>query len=719
MRKALIALAVCALATGGALIASWCLIDWTDEGSDVYDGGIVLRDSAGRVIRVSLGEKDVDCRPYYRADPDDWIVKALVAAEDGTFWTHRGVRPVSAVRAAFQNLTTGRRVSGASTVTMQAVRLIAPHPKSLWWKFVEAVKALKMERRKDKRWILSQYLNRAPFGSNFVGIEAAANGWFGKGAKELGIGEAACLAGMVQAPSRFRPDRALDKALQRREYVLDRMEKLGYITEAQRMAAASVRPVVCRAPRPFAYPYFCDWVLATMGKDAAAQRRSEDVVTTLDADIQRFCELTVNHGSRNGGYSSAAVVMRVDTGSVVALACSGDYFSGENGQVNTALSPRPAGSTLKTFLTAQAFDRGLATPELRMADVPRVYDGYRPTNFDNRYRGQVTVRDSLVMSLNIPFVDLLHRMGVSEFGIVLRALGFRHMNDGDESYGLGMAIGNVEVTLMELVTAYAALARGGLAVSPSATAGQQALAKGSGVRLFTQGASHLVADILSGDERSLDALGHIADVEISRFAWKTGTSSAYRDAWTVAWNPEYVVGVWCGHKSGGFGDRSLVGARASAPLCWKIARNLYPRNDGPWFAEPKEIVRRTVCSRTGLPASPECVGTEEGRALSGRTPDITCSGCRSRPQERLAIAKPENDAAFRLVDGVEQQRIVCQALGVSWRERLWWIVDGTLKGESTGRGPFVLEMVEGKHVITCMTAGGEYSSVTVTVQRQP
>ena len=292
-RISLLAATALAVVAAAAFAAAWALIDWTEEGAGEYAGGMVLRDSAGRVMRVSLGPNDVDCRPYYHADPEDWIVKAIVASEDGTFWTHCGVRPLSALRAAFQNVTTGRRVSGASTITMQAVRLIAPHPKSLKWKFVEAVKALKMERRKDKRWILSQYLNRAPYGSNFIGIEAAANGWFGKGAKSLGIGEAACLAGMVQAPSRFRPDRSLDSLLRRREYVLGRMLKLGYITEDQRQAALSVRPVVCRAPRPFRHPFFCDWVAATLGRDREAQKRGGDVVTTLDADIQRFCELAV------------------------------------------------------------------------------------------------------------------------------------------------------------------------------------------------------------------------------------------------------------------------------------------------------------------------------------------------------------------------------------------------------------------------------------------
>ncbi len=224
----------------------------------------------------------MDCRPYYTADRSDWIVKALVASEDGTFWTHGGVRPLSALRAAFQNVFSGRRVSGASTITMQAVRLIAPHPKSLWWKWKEAVLAVKMERCKSKEWILSQYLNRAPFGANFVGVEAAAQGWFGKGAKELGLGEAALLAGMVQAPSRYRPDRHYDRAISRRDYVLGRMVALGMITDEQREAARSVKPVLCRAPRPFKAPYFCDWAMQALD----AEGNGGDFTTTLDSDVQ-------------------------------------------------------------------------------------------------------------------------------------------------------------------------------------------------------------------------------------------------------------------------------------------------------------------------------------------------------------------------------------------------------------------------------------------------
>ena len=651
---------------------SWIFIDWDAESVKSYPGGTVLRDASGRVLRVSLGRGDVDCRPWYEASPDDWIVKALVAAEDGTFWTHRGVRPLSAARAAVQNVFNRRRVSGASTITMQAVRLAKPHPKSLWWKWKEAVMALKMERALSKEQILSQYLNRAPFGSNLVGIEAAAQGWFGKGAKELGLGEAAMLAGMVQAPTRFRPDRwgseeRRGRAFKRRDYVLARMRTLGCITDAQLEGARQVEPEVVRAPRPFDAPFFCDWYLSELG-DAGAGR-SGDFTTTLDADIQELCEHAVESASAKGSFSAAAVVVRVATGDVVAMACSGDYLRDRDGQVNTALAPRPAGSTLKPFLVALSMERGFSSPDRRILDAPVSFRGYRPANFDGKYRGPVTVRDALVLSLNVPFVKMLDEVGVEEFAATLRALGLSRIDDASSDYGLGLAIGNAEVSLLELVRAYAALARGGDGV-------------------FSPGAAYLVAEMLSGAERAHAALGHVADVETSRFAWKTGTSSAYRDAWTVAWNPEYAVGVWCGHKSGGFGDKSLVGARAAAPVAWSIARQLYPGNDGPWFAEPSDAAR----FRRGAFAAEE--------------------------RRELTLVKPEDGAEFVLVPGSLDQRVVCQAGDVAPDERLWWFADGAPAGETVGRAPFTLEMKPGRHVVTCATESGESATASFTVESE-
>ncbi|MGN0853740.1 MAG: transglycosylase domain-containing protein [Kiritimatiellia bacterium] len=714
----------------------WTVVDWTPAGSDVYPGGVVLRDAAGRVLRVSLGANDVDCRPCYTARKEDWIVKALVAAEDGSFWTHGGVRPLSVLRAALQNVGTGRRVSGASTISMQTVRLISPHPKSLKWKIIEAVKAVKMEMRKDKIWILSQYLNRAPFGSNFVGIEAAAHGWFGKEVADLGLGEAALLAGMVQAPSRFRPDRGLKKALKRRDYVLSRMEKMGMITAEQRQGAASVIPTVRRAPRPFKTPYFCDWVLKRLDRDGP--RGGGDHVTTLDADIQQMVENALDEAAREGRWNMAAVVMRVDSGAVVAMDCSGDYFDPASGQVNTAVAFRPAGSTLKPFLMALAMDMGCVTPEERVADLPENFKGYRPANFDGRYRGVTTARDALVLSLNLPFIQLLRRTGLGTFGNCLRSLGLSRLDAPEETFGLGMAIGNVDVTLVELVSAYAALARGGIYRDAQVLQAAAETEGRPGTRVFSDGAAYLVSDMLSGEERSTASLGHMADVACARFAWKTGTSSACRDAWTVAWNPEYVVGVWCGHLAGRFGDKSVVGVRAAAPVAWKIARGLYPRPKGPWFVEPETVVRRTICSLSGQPAHADCPKTETGRAIEGRSSPALCPlhgrDAEGRPTVRndlsaaaspgligkaegLSISKPENDATFCLVPGLRQQRIACQVVGNAGTERLWWFVDGVPSGETKGLDAFLWSPEIGTHVITCATAEGAGSSVRVHVRK--
>ncbi len=709
MKKLLKILLITSLLFIAAFVSfSFAFIGWTDEGADAFAGGLILRDAAGEVMRVSLGEGDVDCRPYYDADENDWIVKALVASEDGEYWTHYGVRPLSVLRAAFQNIFYGRCISGASTITMQAVRLVKPHPKTMWWKWKEAVMAIKMEREKSKIWILSQYLNRAPYGSNFIGIEAAARGWFGKGAKDLGIGEAAMLAGMVQAPSRFRPDRKYDLAFHRRDYVLSRMKKLGYISEEQRLAARSVRPVVCRSPRPFKHPYFCDYILARLGKDRNMQKKSGIINTSLDADIQSIVCNSVDSAAEEGGYSVASVVIKADTGEVVSLHCSGDYFGGKDGQVNTALSPRPAGSTLKPFLAALAMDLGLAMPGTRLWDSPMSVKGYRPANFDSAYRGRVTLSDSLILSLNIPFVRLAGKIGVERFADKLRELGLKHLNSNDADSGLGIAIGNVEVTLVELTEAYRKLASGGGGV-------------------FSRESSYLVSEILSGQERSSAALGHIADVVTSRFAWKTGTSSAYRDAWTVAWNPEYVIGVWCGHKRGGFGDKTLVGAKAAAPVCWQIARQLYPQDNGPWYVKPETIVEKELCALTGEIASLDCPKREKGDFISLVSSPRPCSAHRRGADGSIVtldeakngvfkIISPENGATFQLVEGALRERIVFRTLNVKEEEELWWFVDGVQCGKTVGLEPFVLQMEKGEHFVVAVDAVGESASLNVAVR---
>lgn len=651
---------------------------------------------------------------------DDWIVKAIVASEDKSFFTHRGVRPLSMLRALWQNIVSGRRISGASTLTMQTVRLIRPHEKTYVAKWIEAFHALDMERKRDKLWILSQYLNRAPFGACFIGIEAACEGWFGKSAKALTLTEAALLAGMVQAPSRFRPDRGYERAIKRRDYVLDRMVDLGFATPEQALAAREIRPKVNSVHRPFAHPHYCDSFIAGHLGDGR-KCGPGDYTTPLDPAIQALCSSIISSAAADKGYSSAAVVRRVDSGDVVALAVSGDYFSSDAGQVNTACSYRSAGSTLKPLLAALAMDMGVVSPGEMLPDVPRSYKGYSPVNFDGKWRALVSIDDALVLSLNMPFVFLLERAGVGRFSDSLRSLGFSKIKDSVRTLGLGMAIGNVEISLLELTKAYRRFAY-------AALGGRDAI--------ISSQSAYLVSEMLSKDERSLSSLGHFADVQAPRFAWKTGTSSAHRDAWTVAWNSEYVVGVWCGHIAGS-GDKSIVGAKAASPLAWRIARSLYPGAQGPWFSRADGISERKVCVLSGLTAGQDCKNCKmvpyiklsasaelcpvhvrdfSGNVVERISPMMEAFLGRIDKARSLAILQPVDGTEFKLVSGMSNQKIVCKVAGNPAGENLWWFCDSRLMGESEGSAPFAMEMTRGEHIISCSTAQGVAAEVRVKVE---
>ena len=714
-------------------ILSYCIFSAPIEASKTYPAGIILRDCNGDVMRVGLGPSDQDCRPFYKTDRRDWVVQALVASEDKRFWSHHGIDPLSILRAIRQNLTTGRRISGASTLTSQVVRLITPHPRTFFWKYAEAFQAMRMERCLTKDEILEQYLNRAPLGSNLVGIEAGAMGWFGKPAKSLSLGEAALLVGMVQSPTRFRPDRHLDAALKRRAYVLDRMLALGLITPEQREGAESAPPIIRRAPRPFDYPFFADWAQATL------PRTSGDFTTTLDPQLQNSLQTHIMRRAAELGCSGAGVAIEVKTGAVRALACSDPYSDDEAGQVNTATAARPAGSTLKPFILAAALDRGLVTPSEILADVPRHFGTFSPINFSGGFRGKVSASDALILSLNIPFMDLVTQLGLDEFQTVLHALGFNTIQGPSEKYGAGIAVGNAEIRLIDLANAYATLARGGVPTRPQSLDGQDSSPTSPPV--FSKGACWLIAEILSGSERSQKSVGHVADAHLPRIAWKTGTSAAYRDAWTVAWNPEYVVAIWFGHKSGNFGDASIVGADAAAPVAWSIFRDRYPSGRSPWYAKPDDIFERDICAVSGQPASPICPEKTRGFAIRGKSslalctvhrqgpngtvtenwpPDIARflqSRVASSPLDKPVIVSPADRSVYKIIPGIASQAITAHADKIEAATMLWWFLDAAPIGTTLGKATLViLPPTKGKHTLTCSTESGDSSTVTFSIE---
>lgn len=724
-----------------SILAAWLAVRWVpfEAGRlQEYPASLMLLDRAGQPLRVWLGPRDQDCRPLYAPQPGDWIAQAIVAAEDQRFWTHPGVDVAALLRAVKQNVTHLRKVSGASTLSTQVIRLLEPRRRHLGSKAVEAFRALQLERACSKETILAQYLNRAPFGSNIVGIEAAARRYFGKGAADLSLAEASLLAGLPQSPSRLRPDRYPVRARKRQQYVLDRMLACGSIT-AREYADALAQPVAIRpAPYPFRAPHFCELVgNPAVGPGATAVR------TTLDPGLQRVAEEALRrHAARLSGHAvrgGAVVILEVKTGAVRALVGSPDYAARGDGQVNGALAVRSPGSTLKPFAYARALDRGQLTPQSVLADVPALYRDYEPENFESGFRGLVSAREALVQSLNLPAIEVERRIGQPVFYDTLRRLGFDTLARPAAYYGLGLVLGSGEVRLVDLVNAYACLARGG-DMLPCRVVEDDAPAAPRPV--FSPEACWLITDMLSGDERAFDTTGHAADVRLPPLAWKTGTSSGFRDAWTVAYNPEYVIGVWVGNPDGAPADR-LVGRQVATPIVWEIFRRLYPDNDGPWFARPPGLEVREVCAVSGGAPGPHCPTRVEDNAIAGVTRCERCTvhrgdgeehwpveiasflnqqrapaASRSAAAPALRITAPARGSTYRLLTGVADgvQQVSLEAASGVGGESLHWFVNDRYLGMSRPGVPVFWPLQRGSFQIVCSDNRGASDRVQIAVE---
>ncbi len=755
------------VAAGVLLAAAWFLFPFPMEEVAFYPSSTVLVDRTGAPLRVTLGPGDVDCRPVRELSNAAWLARAMVAAEDRRFWQHPGVDPLSILRAAWQNLTHLRRCSGASTLTTQLVRQVEPRPRTWCTKVIESFRALQLERRLDKTEILEQYLNRVPFGSNLIGAGAASRRYFGKDPGQLSLAEAALLAGLPQSPSRLRPDRHFARAKARQQYVLDRMRACGMITAAQ-CAAAWTEPLAVRAGGdPFRAPHFTDLVLQqTAGKD-----KTHELIfrTTLDPRLQAMLEAQVT-GRRpewraDGITGGAAVILDVRTGAVRALVGSPDYWDRERrGRVNGAMAPRSPGSALKPFAYALAMDQGRLTPGTVLADVPRRFRDYQPENFDGGYCGLVSARDALVLSLNLPALAVVEEVGQPVFYQTLRRLGLGTLDRPAEQYGLGLAVGGCEVRLLDLANAYACLARGGIwnRLRLNENENSEEAAR-EAVRVFSPEACWLVADMLGGDERALAATGQRVETRAPRFAWKTGTSAGFRDAWTVAWNPDYVVGVWLGNPDG-HPAAALVGTKTAAPFVWDLIYDLYRGRDAPWFVRPAGVARRMVCAVSGLPPGPYCPQTVEEDCLAGVSRPQPCAvhrrvaatgdaaaavrevwppevmaflartGCASslvannKVLQRVEsaagggprILSPARGQIFRVMENLSgvPQRLSLRGAAVDGDGdgRLHWLMDDLPVGNTTPAETLSWPLARGRHILVCVDDRGRADRVEIRVE---
>jgi penicillin-binding protein 1C len=606
--------------------------------------GPLVLDRNGQILRLvpdPQGRKAVRLPPG--ALPPQ-VVAAFVAAEDQRFWQHPGVDPVAVLRAAGQNLAAGRIVSGASTITQQLARLTYPGPRTFCRKAVEMVRSLRIEKALSKAEILRCYLDRVPLGYNLVGVEAAALAYFGQPAGELTASQAAVLAALAKAPGSLRPHgRRHNRLLARQRWVLGRMARLGLLSPPE-LEAAQAEPLVFhgvggRSPVfPFRAPHFVQLALARPeSREAEPGRRH----TTLDLSLQRRAEAVLrSHRTRllKCGASQAACVV-VDNRDLTVLALVGSYRYGprDQGYNNGAAALRSPGSTLKPFLYAQALDQGF-TPATVLEDVERRYRTPRgefiPANFDRAAHGPVPFREALGNSLNLSAVNLLNAVGPEAFYDTLTALQLiNHRERTAAHYGLGLVVGNPEVSLLQLATAFACLANGGVFRNLRFHL-EEPLDPGQ--RIFSPQAAYIVNDILSDPlARGRIFGGSLAMNQPYRLAAKTGTSTRYRDCWTVAYSPEYTVAVWVGNFGGG-PTAGLSGASAAAPIVADLARDLFGGSGPAPFTRPEGIKDVTVCAFSGLLPERGCVHQRRELFIAGTEPRQFCTYHRPRePWHRL------------------------------------------------------------------------------------
>lgn len=576
--------------------------------------------------------------PIERVDPK--IIQAFVAIEDHRFFDHHGVDWTSVGRALRDNLASGGVRSGASTLTMQTARLLRGMNRGWSGKVGQALWAIRLENHLSKAEILEIYLNHVPMGQGAVGVAAASELYFGTSPTRVSLGQAAMLAGIVRRPSTTNPVTAREHAVEGRAEVLHRMTALG-LSDPAAAARASVEPV---GVEPFRYAFHAPHFTTRLLADRGLAGRRGGVRTTLDLDLQQAVEAEVRHAVLNlkdaGAEHAAAVVLDNRSGDVLAWVGSPDFFADSVGQVDMVTSLRQPGSTLKPFLYGLALDRGYTAATV-LPDVPRTYvtptGPYSPRNYDRDFRGPVRIREALASSYNVPAVEITEQIGAASMLGVLRAAGFMSLNQDAEYYGLGLALGNGEVTLVELANAYRGLANGGvhgpvrrlldgppggirgrdlgfagMSAGPPAARGATPGVQVGG-RFLSESSAALLLDILSDPVARIGGFGTGTVLEFPfPVAAKTGTSRHFTDNWAVGTSQTTTVAVWVGNFSGRPME-SVSGITGAGPLLRRVvleAAERYPPGTlpppGAVGAEPAEI-----CMLSGLRAHAGCASMLE------------------------------------------------------------------------------------------------------------
>ncbi|MBP5318186.1 MAG: penicillin-binding protein 1C [Paludibacteraceae bacterium] len=552
------------------------------------------------------------------AQAPERIAAAQVLYEDKRFRWHVGIDLLSLGRAVWQNLRAGCIVSGGSTLTMQLARISYGNcPRSLWQKIREANRALFLEIRYSKDQILAMYVSQAPYGGNVVGVSSAAWRYWGRPAEQLSWAEAATLAVLPNAPSLIHPGRSRNLLKTKRDALLKRLCESGRIDETDYSLA--LQEPLPQAPRPLPSqaPHLVDRI--------AQNARGMLVQTTLQADLQQRCQEIADRFAaqykNNQVHNIAVLVAEVETGRVLAYVGNtllpADPRCGN--QVDVVAARRSSGSTLKPFLYAAMLQEGDLLPGTLVADIPININGFSPENYNHAYSGAVPASLAIKQSLNVPLVRMLRQYHQGRFLELLRATGFSTLDREEGHYGASLILGGGEISLWDLVGAYASLARvlnhytryngayNPADIHPLAYAEPgEASAEAPKLQekgLYSAAAVYQMFEAMSALSRPEEEADWQQFSSMRQVAWKTGTSFGARDAWSVGVTPRHVVGVWVGNADGE-GRAGLTGVGYAAPVMFSVFSGL---PDGPWFERPyDEMVEMPVCRLSGHPAGEFC-----------------------------------------------------------------------------------------------------------------
>lgn len=519
--------------------------------------------------------------------------KAILTKEDKYFYYHFGVNPVAVVRALYNNIVKGRRTSGASTITMQVVRLLYPHERTYLHKLSEMGRAIQLELFYSKDEILQLYLNLVPYGSNIEGIKSASYLYFQKSPDRLSLAEVTTLAIIPNRPTSLQLGVKNALIVQERNKWLERFRKENAFS-GQVINDALREPLqVSRHEAPKQVPHLAIRLKKQFPDVPTIQT---NIRVSVQAKVSQLVENYVNRLRAMNIHNAAVLVINNENMQVESYVGSASFYDkADGGQVDGIQAIRSPGSALKPVLYATAFDKGIITPKNIINDVPTNFNGFEPENFDKKFNGKVTVEFALANSLNIPAVKVVRDLGKKELIDVLKKANFQTVKKQEKDLGLSIVLGGCGVTLEEMTQLYTVFANKGVWRNAQFRKVDE---KVDGASVLSEESCFLITQILSQIKRPDLPNNFDYTYRLPRIAWKTGTSFGKRDAWSIGYNKKYTIGVWVGNFSGE-GVPELSGAEIATPLLFQVFNSIDYNSTNEWFQQPKNVVSRQVCAESG------------------------------------------------------------------------------------------------------------------------